>query len=232
MGTRAAGFAAALAAVLTFAATAAHAAGGGYAVDDSEIGKPGDCKIESWISIASNGDRTFNTVPACVVSLWQPVEISGQLARARASGAWSSTFQLQAKTTLRSVEKGQVGIGFAAGGTFGLTTGQPSNAYFYVPVTLQLSETFRLNLNGGGQFQQAAPGNTATWGVGFEWTVLKNGLTVILIGEMFGQSVGTPGSQLGLRFTPHEKFDIDLIYGRNLAGEHANWFTLGLNLRF
>jgi hypothetical protein len=29
-----------------------------------------------------------------------------------------------------------------------------------------------------------------------------------------------------------EAFDIDLIYGRNIAGENANWLTLGLNLRF
>ena len=31
---------------------------------------------------------------------------------------------------------------------------------------------------------------------------------------------------------PAEAFDIDLIYGRNIAGENANWLTLGLNLRF
>jgi len=26
--------------------------------------------------------------------------------------------------------------------------------------------------------------------------------------------------------------NIDLIYGRNIAGENANWLTLGVNLRF
>ena len=26
--------------------------------------------------------------------------------------------------------------------------------------------------------------------------------------------------------------DLDLIYGRNIAGENANWITVGLNVRF
>ena len=38
--------------------------------------------------------------------------------------------------------------------------------------------------------------------------------------------------QAGLRYTPMENIDIDLIYGRNITGEDANWVTLGLNVRF
>jgi len=61
-----------------------------------------------------------------------------------------------------------------------------------------------------------------------------------LIGEVFGlagqrqegRSVTEPRAQIGLRWTPAEAFDIDLIYGRNIAGENANWLTVGLNLRF
>ena len=52
-----------------------------------------------------------------------------------------------------------------------------------------------------------------------------------LIGEVFGQGSQNTGAQLGLRYTPVEKIDFDLIYGRNLTGEHANWITLGVNLR-
>ena len=39
-------------------------------------------------------------------------------------------------------------------------------------------------------------------------------------------------AQLGLRYTPIESLDIDLIYGRNISGENANWITVGLNVRF
>jgi len=38
--------------------------------------------------------------------------------------------------------------------------------------------------------------------------------------------------QAGLRVTPTEKLDLDLIYGHNITGENAHWFTAGLNLRF
>ncbi len=45
--------------------TPAQAAGGAFVVDDGEIGKPGDCKIESWASFASNADFLGVTSPAC-----------------------------------------------------------------------------------------------------------------------------------------------------------------------
>jgi hypothetical protein len=64
---------------------------------------------------------------------------------------------------------------------------------------------------------------------------------VTLIGEVFGQtgageeevrSARQPRLQAGLRFTPVDSMDIDVIYGRNITGENANWITVGLNLRF
>ena len=72
---------------------------------------------------------------------------------------------------------------------------------------------------------------------GFEWNFVQ---PLTLIGEVFGlagprqeaRSVTEPRAQIGLRWTPAEAFDIDLIYGRNITGENANWLTLGLNLRF
>ena len=41
-----------------------------------------------------------------------------------------------------------------------------------------------------------------------------------------------PALQAGLRYTPLPAFDIDFIYGRNITGVAANWFILGLNVRF
>jgi hypothetical protein len=41
-----------------------------------------------------------------------------------------------------------------------------------------------------------------------------------------------PRAQVGLRWTPAESVDFDVIYGRNIAGENAHWFTLGVNFRF
>jgi hypothetical protein len=77
----------------------------------------------------------------------------------------------------------------------------------------------------------------STYGVGFEWSFDKQ---LTLIGEVFGlagQSVEpssrtNPRTQLGLRFMVVESIDIDVIYGRNILGENANWITFGLNVRF
>ena len=41
-----------------------------------------------------------------------------------------------------------------------------------------------------------------------------------------------PRFQLGLRYRPVDQFNVDLIYGRNLAGERANWITLATVVRF
>ena len=32
--------------------------------------------------------------------------------------------------------------------------------------------------------------------------------------------------------TPIDTIDFDVIYGRNIGGENANWITLGMNVRF
>ena len=40
-----------------------------------------------------------------------------------------------------------------------------------------------------------------------------------------------PLLQIGLRYNPVKSVDLDLIYGRNITGEHSNWITLGLSFR-
>jgi hypothetical protein len=37
---------------------------------------------------------------------------------------------------------------------------------------------------------------------------------------------------LGLRYRPVDRFNIDVIYGRNINGENANWLTLATVVRF
>ena len=59
--------------------------------------------------------------------------------------------------------------------------------------------------------------------------------------EVFGQA-GTrqedvpaltqPRFQAGLRWRPIDRWNIDVIYGRNLTGENASWITIATILRF
>jgi hypothetical protein len=108
-----------------------------------------------------------------------------------------------------------------------------------LPLTFEVSEPFKINLNAGWLHESAEGLDWFTWGAGFDWNFARQ---FTLIAEVFGQlgdlpSAGSgkirePRAQGGLRYTPVENIDIDLIYGRNLTGENANWVTLGLNVRF
>jgi hypothetical protein len=62
----------------------AQAAGGAYAVDTAEVGDPGNCKVESWLSSASNQDLIAAFTPTCVLDIGRPVEASAQINRVRA----------------------------------------------------------------------------------------------------------------------------------------------------
>src|SRR5436190_15067842 len=85
-------------------ATQAQAAGGAFAVDDSEVGKPGECKVESWVSFGDNKDFIGAVSPACVVNIGRPVELGAQVQRARGDGEWGTGLTLKAKTNLIPLE--------------------------------------------------------------------------------------------------------------------------------
>jgi len=74
------------------------------------------------------------------------------------------------------------------------------------------------------------------YGIGFDWKFTDTLQWTI---ETFGQagqadrpSVVQPRFQTGVRYRPNEIFSVDLIYGRNITGENANWITLGTTIRF
>jgi hypothetical protein len=215
------------------AAGSAHAAGGAYAVDDVEVGSVGSCKVESWASFASNKDFIASSVPACVVNLGQPVEFSGQIQRFRSDGEWGTSFTFKGKTTLVPIEPGKIGLGLAAGTSVDITNRNVNGVFLIVPVSLQVHEKLRINLNGGWLWDPSVREHYATWGAGFEWSFVDK---FTLIGEVFGVAGESqnhrPRAQAGIRYTPMEQFDIDVIYGRNITGEDANWITVGLNVRF
>ena len=93
-------------------AGAARAANGAYAVDAADIGEPGSCKIESWLSTASNTDFSAVADPSCVVNPFQPVELSMLTNRARSDGEWSTTLQPKAKMNIVPTGIGRFGFSF------------------------------------------------------------------------------------------------------------------------
>lgn len=47
-----------------------------------------------------------------------------------------------------------------------------------------------------------------------------------------GTGVAQPRFQLDVRYRPVDQFSFDVIYGRNLTGENANWITFATTIRF
>jgi hypothetical protein len=216
----------------------ARAAGGAFAVDDAAVDDPGNCKVESWASSASNRDFAAVTTPACVVKLFFPTEVGLQIARTRAGGEWSTSVTPKGKMMINEPKVGNFGLAISAGATYDAATGQNTGSFVNIPVTYMFSETFKINVNGGWSYDHINLLHFATYGFGFEWVPVKNWT---VIGEVFGlvgpqnvdpRTVTDPRFQVGVRYTPIETLDFDLIYGRNITGENANWITVGMNVRF
>src|SRR6266853_5611743 len=123
------------------AAGDARAANGAYAVDAADISEVGSCKLESWLSIATNTDFSAVANPSCVVNPFKPVELSLLTNRSRSDGDWSTTISPKAKTNLVPTGIGKFGFSFFAGGQFDALTGENLSAFAVVPATYRLSET-------------------------------------------------------------------------------------------
>src|SRR5438270_5363690 len=111
-------FAAAPAVLVTLMTLEAHAANNAYAVDAADISEVGSCKVESWISTATNTDFSAVANPSCAVDIFRPVELSLLTTASRQDRAWSETIAPKAKTNLVPTGIGKWGISFYASGSF------------------------------------------------------------------------------------------------------------------
>jgi hypothetical protein len=216
-------------------ATAAFAArlGGAYYVDDAEIGKTGSCEIESWSSFAANGDRIAVFSPACVINPGRPVEVGTNLVDQRFDGREDVLPTLTAKTV--PIPIGRTGFGLAIAGAlvYDPLNQTGSGLILNVPVTFEFSKEFRLNINFGAQYYSGgdAHGLFATAGAGVSWTFVPHWSVISEVFALMGPGQTNPRFQTGLRYSPTKEIDCDVIYGRNLLGEGANWITVGLTAR-
>ena len=64
---------------------------------------------------------------------------------------------------------GRFGFSFYAGGPFDALTGENLTAFAVVPATFRLSETMRINVNGGWLWDRTVDRHYLTYGLGFDW---------------------------------------------------------------
>jgi hypothetical protein len=213
-----------------------QAAGSAYVVDTAEVGEVGSCKLESWVSWADNHDFIASMTPACVVDFGHPVDVSAQVSRSRADGEWTTTVSPKLKANVVPTAIGRFGFAVSATATVDTISREATTFMVTVPATLRMSERMRLNLNVGWMLDRVLDAHFFTYGAGVDWIVHG---PWIVTAEVFGQTgrgdFGTivkPRWQTGLRFRPVDAFSVDVIYGRNITGENANWLTLAATARF
>jgi hypothetical protein len=214
----------------------AWAANGAYAVDAADISDVGSCKVESWLSAATNTDFSAVANPSCAVNIFKPVELSLQTVASRSDGDWSTSIAPKAKWNIAPTGIGKLGYSFYAGGSFDAMTGENLTAFAVVPATYRLSENTRINVNAGWLWDRTVDRHYLTYGVGFDWKFTDVLQWTI---EAYGQagatdtpSVVRPRFQTGVRYRPNEIFSVDVIYGHNITGENSNWITIGTTIRF
>src|SRR6266508_594472 len=114
----------------------ARAAGGAYVVDTSEVSATGSCKVETWLSWASNKDFIGVANPACVVDVGRPVEFSGGFYRSRVEDEWATGMAPKAKTKLIPSAIGSFGLAISGQAVYDFTTHQNTALFVNVPATL------------------------------------------------------------------------------------------------
>jgi hypothetical protein len=215
----------------------AFASGGAYQVDTAEVSSPGNCKIESWASGADNRDNLFAISPSCTMYYLRPIEIGTQFSYGRADGEYGSAAAPKVKVNLIPGELGKFGLGFTVIPTIDMKSGQVGTVAFNLPATMRTSENTRFNVNVGYTRDRIAEKNFLTYGFGLDIRTPDNvwTLTAEAYGQLNSYEVGSgvqPRFQVGLRYRPIERFSVDVIYGRNITGENANWLTVATILRF
>jgi hypothetical protein len=207
-----------------------HAAGGPYVVDDATIGNVGECKVESWVSVASNADFVGVTQPACVVKFGVPVEFTTPGQPVRTDDEWATLAGVKGKFVLVREGPNKLAIAMIIGALFDVTHGE--NATFVnVPLTIKMRDDIRLNVNAGWLRDTVDDTNHLTWGGSIEWDFRKSWTLITEVFGLTGQQ-SEPRMQTGLRYSPTKSIDLDVIYGHNLIGEKANWVTGGVTVRF
>ena len=187
--------------------------------------------MESWNSSAGNGDRITVFSPACVVNFGSPVELGTNLVNARSDGEGISTSLAHGQGGAAADPPNRLRVGAVRRG--GLRPFQPrrQRADPQRPRDIRFQQELRLNINIGAQYNADPGALYATAGAGVSWNFVKQWSVISEVFALIGPGATNPRFQSGIRYSPTKDVDWDVIYGRNLTGEGANWITLALTFR-
>ena len=220
--------------VLIAMVSKAHAAGGSYVVDDGAINDPGQCNVDAWFTANRHDGSTHNQTlsPACTFTGMPSVQWTAALSRADTASSGETQVNPQAKAQVFTQKDLGLELAVSAGAHFALDRQHTfDGADFNIPLTWQPVEALRLNLNAGWThaYNDGDQKHRLTWGTGFEYQVAP---ALTLIAERYGQEGGDQAWQAGPRFHLGEFVDVDVVVGRSLIADQAQWLTTGATVRF
>lgn len=196
--------------------------------DDARLTDAGACQLETWWH-AAHAEKTWWALPAC--NPGGNLEFTAGGALARADGRMQSGgITLQGKTLFKTLETNGYGIGLAVGYAV-----QPGNAhsgspYFYVPTSFSFADDRWVIHTNLGALREPEEGRTRlSWGIGSE---IQTTDRLYLMAETYGQDVGRPFLQLGIRYwLVPAHVQLDTTYGNRLGfSSDERWISIGLRL--
>jgi len=203
----------------------AFAAGGAYTVDDGAINAPGECNVDG----SYTGSTARSALSGACTSRAMP---NLQWGAAIENDPDQTQLSPQLKGALWAWQDAGVEIAWAAAAHIAMDRRHPfDGADLGLPLSWQPFETLRLNLNAGWAhaYDDGERNHGLTWGTGLEYRVAG---CLTLLAERYGQQHGDQAWQAGPRVHLGKQVDVDLVVGRNLAGDRDHWLTTGATLRF
>jgi hypothetical protein len=205
----------------------AAAAGGAHVIDDAEVLDSGICHLELW---ATRGPDSWLThgATACTFERLPMVEFGAFAEYLSDHGEEDLIVGPAIKVALVPVERG-IGVGLAASAGFSLQEGHLETASLFVPLTADVSERVRVNVNAGWAWTHGEFGHEATFGAQVEYALAQE---IGLMAEAFAGTRSGSGVQAGARWSPgNDRFDVDLLVAQTWNGARERAVTIGLTMR-
>jgi len=127
----------------------AWASGGAHVIDDADVETPGLCHLESLATRFGASGGLVNLAPACTARALPNVELGGAVIRTwSADTPTTTTIGPSVKLRLGAVPGGP-GVALALAAAINVQTGVVDSGSAVIPLTFDLDERTRLNLNMG-----------------------------------------------------------------------------------
>lgn len=195
--------------------------------DDARITPPHECQIESWMKNGYGLSEVW-IMPACNPE--DNLEITVGSGK-KLTAPYSADYILQLKTLIKPFDEKSYGIGLVGGVVahpdIAIHANQIGNSYFFIPVSVALSDRIIVHTN-LGLSQLWDQGQTLmTWGVGYEVIITPQ---LMGIGEFFGDDHHGGYGHGGVRYwlIPNH-LQIDMTVGHHVV-QADGWVSIGLRM--